>query len=145
MTTRADIVATVRGYLGTPFAHMGRAPGAVLDCAGLIICALRDLNLVAADFDVPPYMPTPDGQSMLALCNAHMDVIAANAIAPGDVVCCITDTHPQHLGVTGDYRHGGLSLIHAANNATPPRVIETRLMWSRALRLVAAFRIRGVA
>jgi hypothetical protein len=66
---------------------------------------------------------------------------------PGDIAVLITDLLPQHLGLLGDYRHGGLSIIHACNarSCVPPRVIETRLMFSRALRFVAAFEFPGIA
>lgn len=144
MTTRADVVRVARTYLETPFHHRGRLPGVGLDCAGIIICAARELGLVAADFDVPAYTPTPDGRTMLEWCRAHMKSVARVNMQPGDVIVLITDVHPQHLGILGDYRHGGLSIIHAANNADPPRVIETRLMFSRVARFVGAFALPGV-
>lgn len=145
MSTRADIVATARGFLGTPFHHMGRLPGAGLDCAGVLVCAARALGLVAADFDVPAYTPTPDGASMLAWCRQYMAPVRYAEMQPGDAILLITDLHPQHLALLGDYRHGGLSIIHAASAADPPRVIETRLMFSRAQRFVAAFALPGIA
>jgi hypothetical protein len=42
----------------------------------------------------------------------------------------------------GDYRHGGLSIIHGASD--PGRVIETRLMFSEHMKFVAAFVLPGV-
>jgi len=144
MSTRADIVQIARSYLGTPFHHLGRLPGVGLDCAGVLVCAARALGLVAPDFDVPPYTPTPDGVSMLKWCKEHMREIGYADMQPGDAVVLITDLHPQHLAILGDYAHGGLSIIHAANNADPPRVIETRLMFSRSQRFVAAFALPGI-
>lgn len=142
--SRADIVAQARAYIGTPFHHMGRQPGVGLDCAGLLVCVARALGLVAPDFDVPAYTPTPDGHSMLRWCGEYMQPVFYPLMRPGDAVLLITDLHPQHLAILGDYRHGGLSIIHAANNADPPRVIETRLLFSRAQRFVAAFALPGV-
>lgn len=142
MTTRDDIVRVARSYLGTPFHHMGRQPGLGLDCAGIPICVCRELGLVEPDFDVPPYTPTPDGHTLIEWCNGRLRRVVQ--MQPGDMIVTVVDRDPQHIGILGDYRHGGLSIIHAANNAAPPRVIETRLMFSRALRFVAAFALPGV-
>lgn len=142
--TRADIVRVARSYIDTPFHHMGRQPGLGLDCAGVLVCDARDLGLVSPGFDVPAYTPTPDGRSMLQWCDRFMTRVSREDMQPGDAIVLITDKHPQHLGILGDYRHGGLSIIHAANTATPPRVIETRLMFSRVQRFVAAYALPGI-
>ena len=144
MTTRADVMRVARSYIGTPFHHMGRLPGVGMDCSGLLICVGRELGLVASDFDVPAYTPTPDGHSMVEWCDANMTRISQAEMKPGDAILLVVDQHPQHLGILGDYPHGGLSIIHAANNASPPRVIETRLMLSRTQRFVAAYRLPGI-
>jgi hypothetical protein len=73
----------------------------------------------------------------------HMARIEREAAQPGDVIVVSFDAEPQHFGVLGDYRHGGLSIIHAASNTG--RVIETRLRFSEAMRFVAAFELPGVA
>lgn len=144
MTTRADVVRVARSYLGTPFHHMARQPGLGLDCAGVLVCVARELELVAPDFDVPPYTPTPDGSSMLAWCEQYMTRVEQADMQPGDAIVLITDVFPQHLGILGDYVHGGLSIIHAASNSHPARVIETRLMFSRIQRFVAAYALPGI-
>lgn len=145
MNCRADIVRVARGYLDTPFHHMGRQPGLGLDCVGVPICVCRELGIVAPDFDVPPYTPTPDGHTMLEWCNAHLTAVSQADMQPGDMIITAVDVDPQHIGILADYRHGGLSIIHAASNAHPGRVIETRLMFSRALRFVAAFSMMEIA
>lgn len=145
MTTREEIVTAARGHIGTPFHHLGRLPGVGLDCAGLLVVVARQLALMPATFDVPVYGPNPDGRKMLAWCNEYMTPVTRENMRPGDALVMITDVLPQHLGILGDYRHGGLSLIHAANGARPPRVIETRLMFSRVQRFVAAYAFPGVA
>ncbi len=144
MSIRQEIVRVARSYVGTPFHHMGRLPGVGLDCAGVLVCAARELKLVSPDFDVPGYTPTPDGTSMVEWCNQYMRQVGQHAMQPGDVVLLIAEAHPQHLGVLGDYKPGGLSIIHAATVADPPRVIETRLMFSRMQRFVAAYAFPGV-
>ena len=145
MTTRADIVQTVRGYLGTPFAHAQRVSGVGMDCAGVVVCCMRELGLAALDFDVPAYSQFSSVKFMREMCNRYLDPIEMPLAQPGDVLLLETQTDRHHIGVLGDYVHGGLSLIHAADNAHPPRVIETRMMFSRSSCLVAAYAFRGVA
>ncbi|MDZ4253212.1 MAG: hypothetical protein U1A72_11660 [Sulfuritalea sp.] len=145
MTTRADVVRVARSFLSTPFHHLGRQPGIGLDCVGVPICISRELGTVAPDFDIPPYTPTPDGHTMMEWCNAHLTAVSQADMQPGDMIILAIERDPQHIGILGDYRHGGLSIIHAASNARPPRVIETRLMFSRSQRFVAAFALAGVA
>lgn len=144
MTTRADVVRVARTYKETPWHHRGRTPGLALDCAGVIVCAARELRLVDLDFDVPDYTRVPDGHTMIEWCREYMTPVPQERMQSGDVIVLITDTHPQHLGLLGDYRHGGLSIIHAANNAHPPRVIETRLMFTRRARYVRSFVLPGI-
>ena len=122
---------------------MGRTPGLALDCAGLLIAAARRLLLVAPDFDVPAYERQPDGHSMMSWTEQYMTRITYSAMQPGDAIVTSVEKDPQHLGILGDYWHGGLSLIHATQVAAPPRVIETRLMFSRRQRFVAAYSFKG--
>lgn len=142
--TRQDVVHAARQWLDTTYHHQGRLRGVGVDCVGLVIGVARDLGLVPAGFDVAPYPRTPDGTSLLHLAELHMEPLpVGEVLEPGHVVVVRFDQEPQHLGIAGDYRHGGLSLIHSV--ARPGRVIETRLMFSRAMRFVAAFRLPGVA
>lgn len=144
---RAAIVAEARRYIGTPWEHRGRAPGRALDCAGVLICVARARGLVAELFDVSDYSTNPDGTLLERLDSFMGGRVPRHLMAPGDALVVRPDRYPQHLGVIGDYRAGGLSLIHASNatSVVPARVIETRLMFSRALKFVAAYRFPGVA
>jgi cell wall-associated NlpC family hydrolase len=146
MTVRADIVRVARSYVGTQFHHAARLPGVGMDCAGVVICAGRALGIWPQDFDVPPYTEQPDG-TLLDLCDQHLVRISRAVMMPGDVIVLRIAEEPQHLGIVGDYRHGGLSIIHASNakSVVPPRVIETRLMFARNQRFVAAYAFPGIA
>jgi cell wall-associated NlpC family hydrolase len=144
MTTRARIVAAARDWIGTPWQHQQRTKGLAVDCAGLVIGVARELELVPAEFDVQGYGRQPNG-TLMRLCAEHMQRIDQARMQPGDVVVVAIAADPQHMGIVGDYRHGGLSIIHAASAAAPGRVIETRLMFARNLQFVAAFALPGVA
>ena len=139
--TRADVVAAARAWIGTPWVHQHRTQGVAVDCAGLVIGVARQLGIVPACFDVNGYERYPDG-SLVSLCSTYMDPVSKADMRPGDVLVVAVDQDPQHLGILGDYRHGGLSLIHSALHRG---VIETRLMFARNLRYRGAFALRGVA
>ena len=138
--TGADVVTAARAHLGTPWVHQGRLPGVALDCAGLVILVARQLGLVPADFDLNGYSRSPDG-SMSRVCEHHMT--ALQALELGAVLVMQTDAEPQHMGIVGDYRHGGWSLIHASSSAG--RAVETRLMFARNQVLRGIYRLPGVA
>jgi cell wall-associated NlpC family hydrolase len=142
MTTRTDIVAKAREYLDTPFHHQARLKHVGVDCIGLVIGVARELDLIAPDFDIQAYPRIPDGTTLLDTARQHMTEIDKSAAQPGDVLVISFGTLPQHFGIFGDYRHGGLSIIHAASNAG--KVIETRLMFSSTMKFVAAFALPGV-
>lgn len=144
--TRADVVAQARRWLGTPWHHQARLQGVGVDCVGLVIGVARALGLVASDFDVAAYPRTPAGASLMHLVDLHLVRAPIDApLQPGQVVVVAFDTDPQHLGIIGTYRHAGLlSIIHAAALARPGRVVETRLMFSRAMRFVGAYDLPGV-
>lgn len=144
-TTRAQVVQAARSWLGTPYHHQARLKGVGVDCVGLVIGVGRELGMCASDFDVEPYARTPDGSSLMHQAGGLMRRLPLGAtLQPGQVLVVALGGEPQHLGILGDYRHGGLSIIHAASTAQPGRVIETRLMFSRTMRFVAAFELPGV-
>lgn len=140
--TRADVVAEARSWLQTPWVHQARTKGVAVDCAGLVIGVARELGLVEPDFDVNGYGRLPDG-TLLQQCAEIMRPIQRTEMLPGDVLVVATDTEPCHMGIVGDYRHGGLSLIHAAMGGLN-RVAEHRLMFARNLRFKAAFALPGL-
>jgi cell wall-associated NlpC family hydrolase len=143
---RMLVVDAARSMIDTPFAHQGRTPGLALDCAGLLICVARSLGLIAPDFDVSGYSRRPDGNSLRTYCDLYMAPIAsADLLGFGDVVLVAwRNGLPQHLGIVAPYVHSGLSMVHAESRRHQ-RVIETRLLFGQAMRLVAAYRIPGVA
>ena len=145
MTLREQLIAAARSYLGTPFHHMARNPPVGVDCAGLVICAAREVGLLPPGFDVPSYSRVPDGVSLLAWCREHLDEVAKETMQAGDVIVVSMGEYPQHIGLLGSYRYGGFSIIHASAYSYPPRVIETRLMYSSAFKFSAVYKFRGLS
>lgn len=138
---RQKIVTAARGWLGTRFHHQGRVRGVGCDCAGLVVGVARELGL--SDFDMTGYARQPDGFMLRHVCDENMTAIPVSDIAPGDVLLFRFEADPQHLAIVGDYAHGGLSIIHAY--APSRKVIETRLDDAWRARIVAAYRLPGVA
>ena len=139
---RGIIVAEARSWIGTRFAHQARLKGVACDCAGLVVGVCKELGL--SDFDKADYTHSPDGQMMQATCAEQMTPIEVAAVQPGDVLLFRFNEAPQHLAIVGDYAlGGGLSIIHAYSLAH--KVVETRLddLWQS--RIVAAYRLPGVA
>ena len=134
-------VAITREYIGTPYHHQGRLRGHGIDCVGLVVCVARDLGVLPFDADVVGYSRIPDGKSLMHHLHAHLDPINKQDMQPGDVLCVAFDRFPQHVGILGNYVHGGLSLIHADMHRG--EVVEHRLMFTDAMRFVAAFRWRA--
>lgn len=146
MTVREDIVRVARSYMDTPYRDHGRMPGQGLDCVGLLVCVARELQLVAPDFDVPPYLAQPDGHSLMEWARTYMGAeISKDDLQPGDAIVVKPGIRPQHLALVGNHVWGGLSIIHASNAVQSKKVIETQLrFYPRTLEFVAAFAMPGV-
>lgn len=136
-----EIVATALSFCGTPFVHQGRVPGVGMDCAGVPICSARAFGIVAADFDVTGYPDMPDGRSLRAFCDEYLEPI--EIIEHGCVALVSWALGPpQHLGII-DKTHKRPRMIHA-ENLRRKQVCSMPILFSRAMRLVQAYRIPGV-
>jgi uncharacterized protein YijF (DUF1287 family) len=136
-----EIVETARSYLGTKFHHQARLKHVGIDCVGLVICVARELNLIDQTFDYTAYSRVPDGKILIHEMNNHLDEITRDEGKPGDIICVSFDKYPQHVGIIGNYRHGGLSIIHASGKHGS--VVETRLMYSQDMKYVGTYRFRS--
>lgn len=139
-----QIVTAARAYLNAPWKHQGRSAQGI-DCAGLIIAVARDLDL--SEFDTRDYSRQAMDESMLDLCREHLEQVPRDGAMPGDVAVLRFGSN-RHIGIFGDYPHGGLSLIHAYSHH-PRRVVEHRFHaeWLQAVQAswLATFRFPGVS
>lgn len=116
------LVAAARRYLGVPFRHRGRTARG-LDCAGLVLRAYADLGVVMPD--VRHYGREPHKDGLRAAVVRALGQPVEDAPQVGDVLLMAFDRDPHHVGIVGDYLHGGLSLIHSYGDVG--RVVEHRL------------------
>lgn len=138
-----QIVDIARRWVDTPFHHQARLEGVGVDCVGLVISVAREIGAVPAAWDVGGYGRVPDGKQLVHHLSERLVPVDQADMAPGDVVLVAFDSHPQHVGIVGDYLHGGLSIIHASG--AHGRVLETRLLFTNAMRFVAAYRFPEIA
>ena len=137
LLTGMDLVQAARGFLGTRFRHQGRLPGQGLDCAGVVVCAARAVGV--AVHDVVGYGRLPDGDALPRhLATAGCKEIALDDARPGDIYLMRFESDPQHLALVTD-----IGILHAY--ADVGRVVEHRLDDVWRARIVAAFRLPGVA
>jgi cell wall-associated NlpC family hydrolase len=141
--TRAEIVAEARSWLGTKWVHQHCLKGVAVDCAQMVMDVGRQCGLVPNNLALNDYGLDPDG-TILRMCETYLDRVEQEDMQPGDVVVIAMAHQPQHVGIVGDYVHGGLSIIHASNQGRC-EVIESRLMFSRRFCFVAAYAFRGVS
>lgn len=141
MTSRADVVAEARRWVGTPFHHQARTLGVGCDCGGLVGGVAVALGIIAADwwrtvFDRAwaGYGRQPAHGALRAICEELM--LPVDTYRPGDVLLMSFLREPQHLAIVGEVDDRP-TLIHAFQPAG--QVIEHGLdpKWTR--RIVAAY------
>lgn len=144
--SREDFVAEARTWIGTPWRFQGQTKGLGADCAGFIRGVIFALGLAPRHNPkyILNYSMMPDGVMLKAECDKWLTPIRKADMRSGDVLLLRPEKLSQHMGILADYVHGGLSLIHGCNSVRPPRVIETRLMFARNLKFVAAYAVPGV-
>ena len=141
MTTREDVVAEARRWIGTPFKAQHSARGLACDCAGLVLGVARELALLPDGFTLGAYSQQPFEGSTNAAIAAVCKQRRLADLAPGDVAemdLGMRESH--HVGIVGELR-GRLTLIHAL---TGRKVVEHRIdaAWNR--RIVGAWQLPGI-
>lgn len=128
-------VAEARSYIGVKWRHRGRTRLGI-DCIGLVVKAVAAGGIDMRDRRDYGREPWKDG--LRRELQEHFGDPVTD-MQPGDVVLMRWDQDPEpaHVGVIGDYPHGGLSLIHSYSliSVTEHRIDE---VWQR--RIVEVFR-----
>lgn len=159
MTTRADIIAEARSWIGTAYHHQGRLKrqgkkrGGV-DCIGLVLSVADNCGLVSThtdksgnfrrltDFDRADYSPSPTGLRLWETLERFLAPIAMEEATEGDVVLFRITRHPQHVAILSRLPDGAPGMIHCY--AGVGRVIEHTFDDRWRARALAAYRFHGV-
>ena len=137
--TRAVIVASARGWIGTPYRHQASLRGLGCDCLGLVRGVWREV--IGPEPEAPgPYAADwaeADGIERMALAGArHFEPVNVSAFAAGDVLLFRwRDGLPaKHAGVATS----GDTMIHAHDGAS---VCEVHIgsQWRRRIAFAFAF------
>ncbi len=108
----ADIVAAVRGCVGTRFRAQGRRPGTALDCVGVALVAAE---AAGQRLVVPPYSLGGDHEARLDAVMAALGCARRVDAEPGDVVVLAPAASRRHLAVVTDaglvHAHAGLGRV----------------------------------
>jgi len=114
--TRDDVVTAARSYLGVRWRHQGRGPQGI-DCTGLVVCVAWDLEVKPRSWDFNHYAREPDGVTMKAILDEHMEPVRRGAHGPGDVLMMrhLGTQWPAHLGILTPcaMSENGLGMVHA--------------------------------
>ena len=114
--TPTDVIAEARKWLGTRWVHQGRNEAGI-DCAGLVVRVLGDLNLPVED--MIGYRRTPDAHAFLEHIRRQTQI--APGPMPGTIAIFRQSQFPCHTGFFAE-QDGKLTLIHSY--MTYARVLE---------------------
>jgi NlpC/P60 family putative phage cell wall peptidase len=142
MTSRTEIGAAARGWLGTPYAHQASLRGAGTDCLGLVRGVWREV-MGAEPERAPPYCAgwaeAGAGEALAEAASRHLRSVPCTEFEMGDVLLFRWRPHlpAKHAGIASSKS----TMIHAQEQA---EVMEIALSpwWLR--HLAFAFRFPGV-
>ena len=145
MITGQRIVATARGWMGTPWVHQASLKGIGCDCVGLIAGVAGELGLPEAeawkrDVRYIGYgrLPLPD--KLLEACAVYLNAIPVAKAGVGDILLFTFLKEPMHFGIIS--AENPQYIIHAYSPVKHvcEHILDGR--WSR--RVLGAFRFKGV-
>jgi cell wall-associated NlpC family hydrolase len=120
-------------YVGVKFKHQGRRIETGLDCAGLVLCVLRDAGMVTADYT--DYNANPCPQRLAEHLSKYADKVPVMECRSGDILLMLAEGEARHLAI-----HCGDRFTHANRNIG--RVTQSRFTDKSKRCIVAAYRPR---
>jgi NlpC/P60 family putative phage cell wall peptidase len=142
MTTRADIVASARRWIGTPYLHQASLIHIGCDCLGLLRGVWRE-TMGAEPETAPPYTPDwnapPCAEFLLDAAHRHFTPVSASDFQEGDVLVFRFRTHlaAKHVGIATSRTH----MAHAHSGACVTE-IPIGAHWRK--RIAGAFTFPGL-
>lgn len=150
MTTRAEIVAEARTWIGTRYRHQARVKGVATDCIGLLggvalACGLPGAREWADDLALHAYARTPDPALLRAGVDRFLDRLpAVQRAREGDVLLFALEGEPRHFALVSEATGAGpVRVIHAYALLAARRVVEQLLPVARA-QAIGAYGFRGL-
>lgn len=141
MVERAKFISKMReaAISETPWVHQGRAVPQGVDCVGLLLWGLRELDINY--YEPPPYPMRAKWAQFVGYFREHLIEVRLPDIQPADTLIFRQSVYPCHCGIVteiGDDPH----FIHAYR----PRgkVVEERYRQDWREITVTAFRVPGV-
>lgn len=101
-------VEIARSLLGVPWLHQGRDPTVGIDC--ICMCALSyevPLDLIPAD-----YSRDPHDKLLTRELHRWFGQPVSDGPRVGDLIDMAWGRVERHVAIVGDYRYGGLTIIH---------------------------------
>lgn len=128
LNTRDDVVTEARKWIGTKWHHQGRSTAGI-DCAGLLVRVMGDLNIPVEDRK--GYKRVPDKLDFLD--HIRKQTEHATEPKPGNIAIFRQTNFPCHVGFFANDAAGNITLIHAY--LTAGKVIEELFIheWPRLL------------
>ncbi len=146
MTTREQIVAEARPWVGTPFQHAAYLKGIATDCIGLIVgvglaVKVAEARAWLADPEFRGYTPTPNVPKLRKAAARYLDPIKPWELRLGDIPLLSFFGEPMHFAIVSC--ESPRMMIHGYSLVG--KVCENGIdaKWTR--RIVGAYRYRGVA
>lgn len=145
-TSRGEIVALTRQWIGTPYHHQASRLGAGVDCIGLVRGVWREVYGREPEA-LPGYScdwaEATGAETLIAAARRHLIEIEIAEAKPGDAL--IFRYRPRaiakHAGILSAAPAGNLTLIHAVEGA-PVAEVPLGPWWQR--RVAAAFAFPGI-
>lgn len=139
MTSRANIVAAARGWVGTPYRHQASLKGVGCDCLGLVRGVWREV--MGGEPERPPpysgdWADAGGGEPLLEAAGRHLVEGERAAIEAGDVLLFRFRPHlpVKHCAIAT----GSDAMVHAHQGAAVAEV-AIRPWWDRHLAAVFRF------
>ena len=142
MTSRPNIVAAARGWLGTPYLHQASLKGVGTDCLGLVRGVWREVMGTEPE-TAPAYSASwaeaGPGDALAAAAARHLTNVPLADFRAGDVLLFRWRPHlpAKHAGIASSKS----TMIHAQERAAVTEIVLSS-WWLRHLTL--AFRFPGV-
>lgn len=126
-----QIIQDARIWLGTPFKLQGRCIGVGVDCIGLIVAVVPQLQ----KFDTTGYSLRFQSDDLKKILDENLKPASVPEI--GNILLMNFDAIPNHLAIYSCMEDGAPSIIHASLSAN--QVIEERLPLSMLQKIKSVY------